>query len=202
MSHPDIDADAQAQLAAAFGQHAVASTPDPTPEESASPDDVATTPEPRLGPKAKLRRRVRTSLTPVAEPVLERLTEIVSGRIRQRLRAENDELAASVAVLNAQVGALQHAVAGSNAFVAGVATHRMGELEINAELMKSELAAFRASLEDVGQAIAPAAGERAAIRRPGDGKLEIVMAFKADGRLLEGGVPQVDAVALQQAAEG
>ena len=156
MSHPDLDAAAQTKLSTTFGRPEVGTEPDPTRNAPSPPNEVAAGLEPPLGPRAKLRRRVRASLTPVAEPVLERLTEMVSGRIRNR--AENDELAASVAVLHAQVSALQHAVAGSNAFVAGVAAHRMGELEINAELMKSELAAFRASLEDLGQAIAPAAG--------------------------------------------
>ena len=158
MSHPDLSADAQAQLSATFGRPEGATGLDRTPAEPSPATDVAGEPELALGSRAKLRRRVRASLTPIAEPVIEQLTEIVSGRIRQRLRAENDDLAASVAVLNAQVSALQHSVTGSNVFVAGVAAHRMGELEINAELMKSELAAFRASLEDVGQAIAPAAG--------------------------------------------
>lgn len=158
MSHPDLDADAQARLTATFGHV----EPPPTPDDSfeGSRGALGEPPEPTapLGPRAKLRGRVRTSLIPVAEPVLQRLTEVISGRLRQRIRAENNELVASVAVIRAQLGALQHAVEGSNMFAAGVAAHRMGEIEVNAELMKSELAAFRTSLEDLGQAIAPAAG--------------------------------------------
>lgn len=158
MSHPDLDADAQTRLTANFGR--VEAPPAPDDSSDGSEIALAAPPEPTapLGPRAKLRRRVRTSLSPVAEPALERLTEIVAGRLRQRVRAENDELSASVEVIRAQLGALQAAVAGSNMFAAGVAAHRMGELEVNAELMKSELAAFRTSLEDLGQAIAPAAG--------------------------------------------
>lgn len=158
MSHPDLDADAQTRLTATFGRVEASSAPDDP--SHGSEIALAATPEPAipLGARAKLRRRVRTSLSPVAEPALERLTELVSGRLRQRIRSENDELAASVEVMRAQLGALQDAVAGSNMFTTGGAAHRMGELEVNAELMKSELAAFRTSLEDLGQAIAPAAG--------------------------------------------
>ena len=149
MSHPDLDAAAQARLrAAVFG----------TAEDRAPASAAATPLTPPPGRGAGLRRRVREAARPVADPALDRLAGLVAGRLRNTLRSEYDHLSAAVELMRAEHTALQHALDGADAFGAGAAAHRLDSLEINVELMKGQLAAFQSTLDDLGQAIAPAAG--------------------------------------------
>ena len=149
MSHPDLDAAAQARLrAAVFG----------TAEDRAPASAAATPLTPPPGRGAGLRRRVREAARPVADPALDRLAGLVAGRLRHTLRSEYDHLSAAVELMRAEHTALQHALDGADAFGAGAAAHRLDSLEINVELMKGQLAAFQSTLDDLGQAIAPAAG--------------------------------------------
>lgn len=148
MSHPDLDAAAQARL-----QSVVLGAAEPV-----APAAPATAPAAPPGRRALLRRRVREAARPVADPALDRLAGLVAGRLRHTLRSEYDHLAAAVELMRAEHAALQHALDGANAFGAGAAAHRLDSLEINVELMKGQLAAFQSTLDDLGQAIAPAAG--------------------------------------------
>ncbi|MGZ4676800.1 MAG: methyltransferase domain-containing protein [Acidimicrobiia bacterium] len=149
MSHPDLPADVQARLAALR-----------TPGSATAPESPPVEPEPvpPVGRRARLKHRVREAAKPVADPALDRLATLVAGRLRHALRSEYDELAAHVELLRAEHALLRGALDSANAFAAHEALPRIDALEVNAELMKGELAAFRASLEQLGQAIAPAAG--------------------------------------------
>ncbi len=147
MSHPDLDPAAQARLRASV-------TPPGEPVPVAVPADAPPPP----GRRAVFRNRVREATRPVAEPALDRLATLVAGRLRHTMRSEYDELAATVELMRADHASLQQAMDGVDAFGAGAAAHRLDALETNAELMKAELAAFRTTLDQLGQAIAPAAG--------------------------------------------
>ena len=149
MSHPDLDAVAQARLqAAVLG----------TAEDRAAPAPATPAPAAPPGRAAVLRRRVREAARPVADPALDRLAGLVAGRLRHTLRSEYDHLTAAVELMRAEHTALQHSLDGANAFGASAAAHRLDALEINVELMKGQLAAFQSTLDHLGQAIAPAAG--------------------------------------------
>ncbi len=152
MSHPDLSAAEQMRL--------VALAHDRVPESPAT-----TEPRPRLGDapvvlrrRARIKQRIVIAAKPVAIPALDRLVGLVANRLRHSLRSEYDQLAATVELMRAQHSELQRALDGINAFGAGPASVRLDALEINSELMKAELGAFRASLDGVGQAIAPGAG--------------------------------------------
>jgi SAM-dependent methyltransferase len=147
MTHPDLSAASQDRLA---GLHAV-------PAGDAVVAEDAPPPAP-LGRKALVKQRLRETVRPATDPALDRLATAVAGRLRHSLRSEYDELAAEVEMLRAEHAALRDALTAANAFAHGEAIHRIDALEVNAELMKGELAAFRQSLEALGQAIAPAAG--------------------------------------------
>jgi 2-polyprenyl-3-methyl-5-hydroxy-6-metoxy-1,4-benzoquinol methylase len=148
MSHPDLDAAAQSRL-----REVVLGTVEPV-----APSAPAAAPAALPGRRALLRRRVREAARPVADPALDRLAGLVAGRLRHTLRSEYDHLAAAVELMRAEHTALQHALDGANAFGAGAAAYRLDALEVNVELMKGQLAAFQSTLDDLGQAIAPAAG--------------------------------------------
>ncbi len=160
MSHPDLDAAAQARLTGAFAVPAepAPSIPIPIPGPAPGTGETAGAAMAPRGRKAALAQRARATVLPIAEPMLDRLTAIVASRIRQRLRSETDELAAGMELMRAELGALAQSLGGTNVLASGAAAHRMGALETNAELLKGELGAFRATLDGFGQAIAPAAG--------------------------------------------
>ena len=148
MSHPDLNPDAQTRLTAAVGQ------PLPT-DPTAGPEE---TPPPGSGRRARLRIRVREATRPVADPALDRLAALVAGRIRHTLRTEYDHLSAAVELLRAEHTVLRDALLQTGAMGGAAPLPRLNALEINAELMKGEFAAFRATVDQLGQAIAPAAG--------------------------------------------
>jgi SAM-dependent methyltransferase len=148
MTHPDLTAEAQDLLAALHAANTASAT-----EPSEPPP-----PEPPIGRRAQVKQRVRAAARPISDPALDRLATAVAGRLRTTLRSEHDQLAVAVEMLRAEHEALRIALDAANAFGAGEAVHRIDGLEINAELMKGELAAFRQALEALGQAIAPAAG--------------------------------------------
>lgn len=155
MSHPDLSPQEQARLVGLTGPGGAgpAQRDGPeVPELPVSPPPVAP------GRRALIKHRARVAARPITDPALERLANLVAGRLRHTLRSEYDELAAAVELLRAERGALMRALDGVNAFGAGAASRRLDALEINSELMKAELGAFRASLDGLGQAIAPAAG--------------------------------------------
>jgi 2-polyprenyl-3-methyl-5-hydroxy-6-metoxy-1,4-benzoquinol methylase len=147
MSHPDLDADAQARLLSLSGRA------DPSPPAASVPAIPDEPPPPQTW-----KRKLREAARPIADPALDRLAALVAARIRHVLRSEYDELAASVELMRAEHSAMIHALDAVNAFGAGGAASRIDALEVNGELMKAELAAFRSSLDALGQAIAPAAG--------------------------------------------
>ena len=149
MSHPDLDPAAQQRLLAQ-GERVAGRADMATPEEPA--------PAPAPVPGRPWKQKLRDVARPVADPALDRLANVVAARIRHTMRSEYDELAAGVELIRAEHAALLHALDGVNAFSAGGAATRIDALEVNGELMKAELAAFRVSLESFGQAIAPAAG--------------------------------------------
>jgi len=147
MSHPDLDAAAQARLVALTDTDAAAGVP-----------AVVEAPAPAPVPAKRWKRRMVDAARPVADPALDRLAALVAARIRHTMRSEYDELVANVELMRAEHAAMLHALDGVNAFGAGGAATRIDALETNGELMKAELAAFRSSLDGIGQAIAPAAG--------------------------------------------
>ena len=150
MSHPDLDAAAQARLQEVFlGPPTRSTAPAAAGDQDASPIP---------GRRERLRHRVRVATRPVAEPALDRLADLVARRLRHTLRSEYDYLSASVELMRAEHTLLQQALYDANAFGVGGGAHRLDSLEINLELMKGQLAAFQSTLDDVGQAIAPAAG--------------------------------------------
>jgi 2-polyprenyl-3-methyl-5-hydroxy-6-metoxy-1,4-benzoquinol methylase len=149
MTHPDLSPEHQALLA---GLHEGAGGDDGGP-----PTAAPAAPAP-LGRKALVRQRLRDTVRPATDPALDRLAAAVAVRLRQALRTEHDQLAAEVEMLRAEHAALREALSAANAFGGGEALRRIDTLEINAELMKGELGAFRQSLEALGEAIAPAAG--------------------------------------------
>lgn len=154
MSHPDLDDAAQARL------RALADPASPAPHTDPGSAIVAASPAdaPSADRRTSFKRRVREAARPVTDPALDRLAGLVAGRLRNNLRSEYDELAIEVETMRATHTALQQAFEGVNAFGTGDAARRIAATEINAELMKAELAAFRAALHELGQAIAPAAG--------------------------------------------
>src|SRR4051812_99900 len=145
MSHPDLDAAAQARLVALTDTDAPADVP-------------AVVEVPAPVPAKRWKRKMVDAARPVADPALDRLAALVAARIRHTMRSEYDELVANVELMRAEHAAMLHALDGVNAFGAGGAATRIDALETNGELMKAELAAFRSSLDGIGQAIAPAAG--------------------------------------------
>ncbi len=149
MTHPDLDDAARAQLRAAV---APTSTPDTMSVPPAAPEPAPP------GRRAAMKQRIRDATRPVADPALDRLASLVAGRLRHTMRSEYDELAATVETMRAEHAELRQALDGVNAFGAGGAAGRLDSLEVNSELMKAELGAFRASLDALGRAIAPAAG--------------------------------------------
>jgi len=148
MTHPDLTAETQELLAAL---HAANTT---TPDAPAEPPP----PPAPVGRRTLIKQRVRAAARPVTDPTLDRLAAAVAGRLRSTLRSEYDELAVAVELLRAEHTALRDALEAAQAFGVSDAAARVDALEVNAELMKGELAAFRQSLEGFGQAIAPAAG--------------------------------------------
>jgi hypothetical protein len=160
MSHPDLDAAAQARLTAAM----TAAEPPAGPPTAPAPAEPVPVPgrrgalRYRVRERAALRYRVREAARPVADPALDRLAALVAGRLRQTLRSEYDHLSATVELMRADHAEVQHALDSANTFGADAAAHRLAALETNVELMKGELAAFRTTLDQLGQAIAPAAG--------------------------------------------
>jgi SAM-dependent methyltransferase len=150
MSHPDLDAAAQARLTAAM----TAAEPSTGPPTAPAPAE----PVPVPGRRTAFRHRVREAARPVADPALDRLAALVAGRLRQTLRSEYDQLAATVELMRADRAELQQVLDASDRFGAGAAVHRLDVLETNVELMKGDLAAFRTTLDQLGRAIAPAAG--------------------------------------------
>ncbi len=148
MTHPDLPPEAQDLLA---GLHAANTA-------SVDAPPVAVPPPPAPGRKALMKQRIRDRARPVTDPALDRLADLVANRLRHSLRSEYDELAATVETLRAEHEIIREALTVANAFGSGDTLRRVDALEVNAELMKGELAAFRESLESLGQAIAPAAG--------------------------------------------
>lgn len=151
MSHPDLSAEHQQQLA---GLHPAG---DELVVDAVAPP-TAPVPAPPSGRRAQVKQRLRETVRPAAEPALERLAAAVATRLRQSLRSEHDELAAKVEMLRAEQSALREALTPANLAAGDAALRRIDTLETNAELMKGELAAFRRSLDALGEAIAPAAG--------------------------------------------
>ena len=155
MSHPDLTPQAQARLVALTCDGRTETTlsagPD-APEPLVSPTPVAP------GRRGFIKHRVRVAARPITDHALDRLTNLVAGRLRHALRSEYDELATTVELMRTERAWMQRALDGVNAFGADAASLRLDALEINSELMKAELGAFRASLDGLGQAIAPAAG--------------------------------------------
>lgn len=144
MTHPDLSAEAQELLAGLPAD-------EPAPGEPAPPAAP-------VGRKALVKQRLRQSARPIADPAIERIANAVAGRLRQTLRSEYDELAATVEIMRAEHEMIREALTVANAFGGADMLRRVDALEVNAELMKGELASFRQSLESLGQAIAPAAG--------------------------------------------
>lgn len=144
MTHPDLSAEAQELLAG-------------LPAAEPGPGAAPAPPAP-VGRKALVKQRLRQSARPIADPAIDRIANAVAGRLRQTLRSEYDELAATVEILRAEHEMIREALTVANAFGGAEVMRRVDALEVNAELMKGELAAFRQSLESLGQAIAPAAG--------------------------------------------
>lgn len=145
MTHPDLSAEAQELLAG-------------LPAAEPGTDDAPAPPPAPVGRKALVKQRLRQSARPIADPAIDRIANAVAGRLRQTLRSEYDELAATVEIMRAEHEMIREALTVANAFGGADVLRRMDALEVNAELMKGELAAFRQSLESLGQAIAPAAG--------------------------------------------
>ena len=150
MSHPDLDAQAQALLMATNGVE----PPRNVPADRAPVPGMKATP----GRRALVKGRLREALRPVAEPTLDRLARLVSGRLRHTMRSEYDHLAATVEIMRAEHFAVPRPPDDIIAFEAGGAAARLASVETNSELMKSQIAALRAALDRLGQAIAPAAG--------------------------------------------
>ena len=177
MSHPDLDSAAQARLLA-LTDHADTAAGTPVPLEPPAPV-----------PPRRWKRKLADAARPVADPALDRLAALVAARIRHTMRSEYDELVASVELMRAEHVAMLHALDGVNAFGAGGAATRIDALETNGELMKAELAAFRRSLDDLGQAIAPAAGLAGVPAR----FAELRQQLNALDRRVRASVPVVDA---------
>lgn len=149
MSHPDLTPDQRARLMAA-----------PVDPSDTTAPPIAAPPEPAapVGRKARLKATVRAKAAPAVDPALDRLAGIVATRLRHVMRSEYDELAAEVHRLRAEQDALRATTSEAQLFRSAGALQRLDAAEINAELMKGELAAFRLTLDGFGHSIAPAAG--------------------------------------------
>jgi len=161
VSHPDLGPDAVARLQAELGV-----TP-PRPVPATVPATAADGAAPAGGVKAMSRKALqRAADSRVGRRGLEMITTRVSDSIEQRRHEELDQLAVEVALLSARLESLVPALhalqrLGSGAEIvaasADLQTQLQG-LDVNQELLKAELLAFRVQLDEVGDAIAPAAG--------------------------------------------
>ncbi len=150
MSHPDLPPTAQDAL-----RQMTPASPEPAGGTEAGPTATPAT-EVQAAARPSAKARLRAALRPVADPTLDRLAHLVAARLRHAMRSEYDELVVSVELLRAEQSALRTALESRRE-----SDHdgpKLFALETNAELMKGELGAFRAALDDLGQAIAPAAG--------------------------------------------
>jgi 2-polyprenyl-3-methyl-5-hydroxy-6-metoxy-1,4-benzoquinol methylase len=156
--HPDLDPAAVDLLRESLGVpppatngHSTTAPPPPTPPAAVSPE---------AGLAARLKARAKERARPAADAVLERIAARVFERLRAPIQAE---LQAHVGRLETELEMMRAAVHAITPVVADLeALSRSSDLlhtvTVNQELMKGELNAFRRTLDDLGQAIAPTAG--------------------------------------------
>jgi SAM-dependent methyltransferase len=150
--HPDLSPESLDALRASLGVGV------PAPDGGAPPPPAPAGTRPPVGARLKSRARhlVRAVTAPVLDRIAGRLVDRVRNSVRAELRAEYGQFESELQVLRSGVDAAVPILDG----LAELA--RAGEsqqaLAVNQELMKGELAAFQDALDQLGRAIAPAAG--------------------------------------------
>lgn len=166
MTHPDLEPGAieglrtELGLAAPPGRTSEAPAPDASAPEARAPRANARV-------KAMARRAMeRVAASSAGNRALNAVASRGAVYTEPHREAETNRLAVEVALLSARLEALVPALhalqnLGSGAEIVAGSADLQGQLrgfDVNQELFKAELAEFRAQLEGLGQAIAPAAG--------------------------------------------